>query len=213
MNKIIIDEYEKKLKNISGSLILSKQNTHIHLSQDNQIFDLKMEDQSTLIIELEKDATLYLEVYWKNYQPENYQIIINSKENTTLECNLYIEALNSFQLEMQNNVLEDNTRNKIIIHAITEDLGKCHIKTTGYIKKETHENEFTEILKGLTLNDQKITFLPNLIVDTDSVIANHNATISCLNEEEVFYLQSKGLTKEEAKELIKNGFLNKNNRR
>jgi Fe-S cluster assembly protein SufD len=49
--------------------------------------------------------------------------------------------------------------------------------------------------------------MPNLLVRTNSVIANHNATISMVNESYLFYLMSKGLNKTSAIRLIKNGFL------
>ena len=66
-----------------------------------------------------------------------------------------------------------------------------------------------EELKGLELENQTITFLPDLIVNSNDVVASHNATIKCINEEELFYLKSKGLDEWTSKELIKNGFLKK----
>jgi len=44
-------------------------------------------------------------------------------------------------------------------------------------------------------------------VESDDVNAIHNATIKCIDEMELFYLQSKGIPKKFAIDLIKDGFL------
>ena len=49
--------------------------------------------------------------------------------------------------------------------------------------------------------------MPNLIVKSSRIIANHNATISPVDENDLFYLESKGLSNESATSLIKEGFL------
>lgn len=47
---------------------------------------------------------------------------------------------------------------------------------------------------------------PNLQVDTKEVVATHEATVSKLEEEQIFYLMSRGITRGEAESLIVNGF-------
>ncbi|HCB63797.1 MAG TPA: Fe-S cluster assembly protein SufD, partial [Fusobacteria bacterium] len=50
----------------------------------------------------------------------------------------------------------------------------------------------------------------------DDVKCSHGATIGSINEEQLFYLMSRGVTRNEAKLMLINGFLNdlldKNNR-
>ena len=52
----------------------------------------------------------------------------------------------------------------------------------------------------------RIDSSPQLKITADDVQCNHGATISQLDEEEVFYLQSRGIDREEANSLILNGF-------
>ena len=52
--------------------------------------------------------------------------------------------------------------------------------------------------------------LPRLEIATDDVSCSHAATIQQLNEESLFYLQSRGIEKEDAKKLLIDGFMNFN---
>ena len=46
-----------------------------------------------------------------------------------------------------------------------------------------------------------------MYVKTKNVIANHAASVTNINEDYLFYLNSKGIKDEDAKQLIINGFL------
>lgn len=52
--------------------------------------------------------------------------------------------------------------------------------------------------------------LPRLEIETDDVSCSHAATISQLDEESLFYLESRGIQKQEAKKLLVDGFTNFN---
>ena len=46
-----------------------------------------------------------------------------------------------------------------------------------------------------------------MLVSSSEVIANHNVTIGNVSDEDLFYLTSKGLSKDEARKLLETGFL------
>ena len=52
-----------------------------------------------------------------------------------------------------------------------------------------------------------ITCLPELIVLSDDVSASHNMTVGSISEEELFYLESRGISSDKAREMIRNSFL------
>ena len=64
-----------------------------------------------------------------------------------------------------------------------------------------------EDVRAFNSESSKISILPNLIVDSNDVVANHNVTISNINEEELFYLNSKGINESDAIKLLRNGFM------
>ncbi len=47
--------------------------------------------------------------------------------------------------------------------------------------------------------------IPSLLVDENEVNASHAATVGSLDEEKIFYLMSRGLTREEALKFIIKG--------
>ena len=55
--------------------------------------------------------------------------------------------------------------------------------------------------------DGKETILPMNEVLNDSSTIEHEATVSKVSEEQLFYLMSRGLTKQEATEMIVMGFI------
>ena len=61
--------------------------------------------------------------------------------------------------------------------------------------------------KILTLGDVDAKISPNMFIEEDSVTAKHGSVISSFNEEEIFYLQSRGISEEEAIYLLIKGFI------
>ena len=60
----------------------------------------------------------------------------------------------------------------------------------------------------LLLSDQAhAEAIPDLEILTDDVKCSHAASISNLDEEHLFYLMSRGLSKKQVEKLIVNGFL------
>lgn len=207
MNKIIIDEYEKELNNFEGIIEIKIHESHIHLSGNNKISNIIFKSASNMIIDLEDNTSLIMNVNW-NIGKNTTRIIINSNHNTVLNTNMNIEVIEELNLNYIHNIFGNNNQSHTRIHALSNE-GTCRIKTIGDIKENTHNNEYKEELKGLTNNASKITFFPDLLIKSDDVVAIHNATIKCFDKEEIFYLKSKGINELEAKKLIQNGFLNK----
>ena len=54
--------------------------------------------------------------------------------------------------------------------------------------------------------DAEAVTLPNLEIEADDVRCSHGATVGQLNDEELFYLMSRGLTREQAERLVIFGF-------
>jgi Fe-S cluster assembly protein SufD len=52
----------------------------------------------------------------------------------------------------------------------------------------------------------KVDAIPSLIVETDSVSASHGGTVGEIDEQQVFYMQARGIPREEAIRLIVEGY-------
>ena len=101
----------------------------------------------------------------------------------------------------------NNNKTYINFYGATNQDGKLIVDATGSVEKDIKNNDMLENIRILSLNNQENIILPNLLVSSDEVSINHNATISGLDENYLFYLMSKGLSKEESSRLITKGFL------
>ena len=104
--------------------------------------------------------------------------------------------------------LGKNTKSNIISKSIAECGGKSNYRgTTKISKNATNSYAFvscdTLLLDDLSSSD---TYPKNDLENNNSVI-EHEATVSKLSAEKLFYLESKGLDEEKAKELLIMGFV------
>ena len=78
------------------------------------------------------------------------------------------------------------------------------------IEKGMKNSNVYQTLKGIITSDEaRIDVNPILLIDEyDLQGAGHAATVGRIEEESLYYLQSRGLTKQEAERLIINGLLN-----
>ncbi len=91
--------------------------------------------------------------------------------------------------------------------AISEEESHSIFKGLINVPEIAQETQASQLSKNLLLSAKaKIDSSPQLKITADDVQCNHGATISQLDEEEVFYLQSRGISSKEANNLILNGF-------
>jgi Fe-S cluster assembly protein SufB len=101
-----------------------------------------------------------------------------------------------------------NTKSNIVSKSIAENGGMANYRGTTRIC-ESAINSVAEVKCDTILIDEisKSDTYPTNIVENNSSSISHEATISKVNQEKLFYLMSMGLTEERAKELIIMGFI------
>ena len=100
-----------------------------------------------------------------------------------------------------------NTKSNIIAKSIAIDGGSADYRGKVHIK-ESASNSFS-IVKCDTLildKDSSSDTYPNNEVDNSTSSIEHEATVSKISEEKLFYMMSRGISKEKAIELIILGF-------
>ena len=101
-----------------------------------------------------------------------------------------------------------NTRSNIVSKSIADDGGVANYR--GKVKiAESAKNSYASIkCDTILLSDNAISdTYPINEVNNDSSKIEHEATVSKISEEKMFYLRSKGLTENQAKEMLIMGFI------
>lgn len=81
--------------------------------------------------------------------------------------------------------------------------------TTGKIEKGKAKSKCAQLSRGIVMdNESVIVAKPILLIDEFDCFANHGASIGKMSDEDLFYLMSRGLTKNEAFLLILGGIIN-----
>jgi len=92
--------------------------------------------------------------------------------------------------------------------AVVDEKGSAVFNAIGFIAKGYSQSKCFQDSKMLTLSpDAKTECNPILLIDEYDVEANHAAAVGQLDEESMYYLQSRGLSKKQCEKLLIYGFL------
>ncbi len=114
----------------------------------------------------------------------------------------------SFDLNTIVNHNEQSTEGKVVEKSILKNKSKSLFK--GMIKineNASHSNSFLSGRSILLDKDAKSDAIPGLEILTNDVKATHSASVAQMDEEQLFYLGTRCLSKPEAERIIVEGFL------
>lgn len=104
--------------------------------------------------------------------------------------------------------LAPNTKSNIISKSIASSGGDASYRGTVFIGKDAINSKSTVKCDTIILDDKsKSDTVPKNVVHNSSSYLEHEATVSKLDEDKLFYLMSRGLDEEKAKELLIMGFI------
>ncbi len=101
-----------------------------------------------------------------------------------------------------------NTTSKIISKSISKNGGRTSYRGLIKASKDATNCNSNVVCDALMLDEysQSDTY-PYIEVDSDQVNIEHEARVSKIGEEQLFYLMSRGLSEEDASAMIVNGFI------
>ena len=114
----------------------------------------------------------------------------------------------SFDLSSNVNHEKPSTEGKVIEKSILKDNSKSLFKGMIRIKEEASKsNSFLSGRSILLDKGAKSDSIPGLEIFTNDVKATHSASVAQIDEEQIFYLQTRCLSREESERIIVEGFL------
>ena len=104
--------------------------------------------------------------------------------------------------------LAPDTTSKIISKSISANGGTSNYRGTVHISKDANNSKSIVKCDTIILDEKsKSDTIPKNIVENSTSYLEHEATVSKLDEEKLFYLMSRGLNEDKAKELLIIGFI------
>lgn len=135
-----------------------------------------------IIINLNKEGSLI------NY---HYSSICKNKEN--------------------HHIIINHNSSKTVSNIINKSLGKgssmVKFVIDSYQDKSSFDCVMNQETKIITDNSASCTIEPNMYIDNNEVEAKHSSYMGKFSEEDLFYLMTKGLTKEESTLLLAKGYI------
>lgn len=206
MNKIIVSQEKEVINKEEVWLSITKEEVSLIIQGDVVIYDYPVDAKTKKVhLTLCDNATLHYFRFTKELE-EDIHYEITSSHNAKLSFQYSLISTHDNHITINNIMKGNHAKSNIVVKAVANG-GTVHLNANGSILDRTKENDFTENLRILMQNDQEQSVIPDLEVATNEVVANHFTTISSIDEESLFYLMSKGLSKDEASSLIKDGFL------
>jgi Fe-S cluster assembly protein SufB len=101
-----------------------------------------------------------------------------------------------------------NTSSRIISKSISKNGGRSSYRGLVKIEKGAKRSKSNVVCDALILDSKsRSDTYPYIEVDEQDVMLGHEASVSRIGEEQLFYLQSRGLTEAEASTMIVSGFI------
>ena len=121
----------------------------------------------------------------------NFKTISNKKE--TYDYHIFHNEVNSISNIKNNGVCIQD--------------GEIIYQVSSFIPKDIKGCIANQSNRIINLTNNKCEIKPNLYIDCNDVEAKHSALIGKFSDEEMFYIQSRGITYDEALKLLITGFL------
>lgn len=213
MNKLILGNQDD-LKSV-----FITEDTYLQLKLENSSNDIRIEiakDVCLKVFELSKNTSNNIE-YILN---ENSTVIVNNfgidnqdkidvclSDYSSINYNLSVVNYHGNYIEQNINHNGKNIISKFINHCVNYSSDGFRFFINSNIPTNSSECDCDQDNKIINMNIGKNIIMPNLVVDNNLVDAKHSAYIGNFDNEVYFYLQSRGLNKENIDRLLIEGFL------
>ena len=106
------------------------------------------------------------------------------------------------------NHLTENTKSYQLIKSVLEQSSKAVYQGKIFVNSDAQKTDGYQLSKAILLNkESEFNAKPELEIYADDVKCSHGSASGSLNDDSIFYLMSRGLSYQQSRELLINGFL------
>ena len=154
-----------------------------------------------------------VDVYYVDFSPFNNKLVTdihlkesNSSINWRLACLSKLESKKEFEVSIYHDATATSSR--IDNYGVCKDASKLVFSGICKIEEGSHQSKAHQTAKIMVFDDNADAIAkPILKIDDNEIEASHAATVGKISDDELFYLTSRGISIEHARELITYGYL------
>jgi Fe-S cluster assembly scaffold protein SufB len=157
---------------------------------------------------LKKNAELKLNVAASSDNAQAYIDVFLNGVNASTENNFILLGKDGDK-KIQLNIMHNAPSTKSVTNTKGISDGKSKIIFNGLIKimKNAQKSDAHLSCHALKLSKEShVQMIPSLLIDANDVKASHTASVTEINEDELFYMRSRGIDAANAKRLLISGF-------
>ena len=158
----------------------------------------------------------------RNSVSENFILSSGSRfVKNEINCNLNDEYSSAFingvinlkdkqhhEIKTNVNHLAENTKSYQLIKSVLNDNSKGIYQGKIFVDPQAQKTDGYQLSKAILLNENsEFNAKPELEIYADDVKCSHGSTSGSLDDDAIFYLMSRGISKKSAYKLLINGFL------
>lgn len=156
---------------------------------------------------LDKDSHLTIEKFYDVEMIKQLDTIYLNGEKAAVDYILKTISTEKEKYDITIYHSANETKSKLKLHGVNIQEGKLIFNITGIVQKNMKDCVVKQENRIINLTDHQCIIQPNLFIDEYEVEAEHSAFIGNFKEEEIFYLLSRGIPLETARQLLIKGFL------
>ncbi len=163
--------------------------------------------------EMEKDAVLnwFTLLNGNGFSKSNLRVDLNGKGSQALITGLFLsEGQQRFYMDTFQNHLGESTTSDLLYRGIVDGESQSRWQGMIYVDEKAVKADGYQADNNLILSkNAKIDAIPGLEILTDDVRCSHGVTVTNIDDEQLFYLKSRGISEEKGIDLIVSGFIRK----
>ena len=187
--------------------MINSNNPFLIERQENVLIHRPSEIEWQFVVQKEGDLSAFFLVFDQNLK---VSVLLNGeKAKSNLKVAYLSNNNNNLKIDIQVLHKYKNTTSNQYIKGLAT--GESNVSLTAGIEipKNVPCCEGYQNHRGILLsNKAKISATPQLEIWSDDVICSHGSAIGPLPEEQIFYLESRGLSKQESEKILLSSFFN-----
>ena len=156
-------------------------------------------------LEENSDCEVYKTSHLK--ETKEYTIINLNGEHSKIKRVIKTISKGKEQYDMMVYHNAKNTVSDFINNGVNIENGELTFNVSSFVSKDNTGCTVEQNNRIINLTSNTCMIQPNMYIDCYDVDANHSAFVGAFKENEMFYLQSRGIPYEETLKLLINGFL------